>query len=281
MQPKANNYTPATAPENIFIMQIWSTTGTALGQRTEKVLPKGTAELIFNLSGGGIYSSKAGEGPQLLPTYFINGLNFNPVDLTDTQTQYFIGVQFNVFALKYLFDTPVSEFNNRILEGSLVCKSLDSLTERLHESCSFTEQVAHIMTWCRDKLAKSVPHELNNRMISLHADAGLINLSVKGMSEKYNVCPRHLNRLCLEYMGMCPEDLILYRKYLSALHQLHHLQYSLTEIAYLSGFYDQAHFSRTFKCFTGLAPRQYRKSAGALPGHLFDYPEKLVLGSGA
>ena len=277
MQRKANLYTPTTAPENIFIMQIWSTTHTGLVQRTEKVLPKGTAELIFNLSGESIYSSKAGKDAEILPAYFINGLNFSPVDLMVTQTQYFIGIQFNIFALKYLFNIPVSEFNDRIVAGSLICKSLDSLTARLQECSSFTKQVEHIMSWFREKLNSSRFPDINNRMISLHSDADVINLSVKSISEKYNVCPRHLNRLCLEYMGMCPEDLILYRKYSSALHHLHHLQCSLTEISYKSGFYDQAHFSRTFKSFTGLSPRQYRKSAGALPGHLFDYPASAGL----
>ena len=161
--------------------------------RTEKVLPKGSAELIFNLSGGGIFSSRAGEKARGLPSYFINGLNFRPVDLTVTQTQYFIGVQLNTFALKYLFDIPVEEFNDRIVEGSLLCKSLDHLWECLQESTSFTEQVAYILEWFRDRLKKCGFNELNQRMVSLHADREIIHLSVKGMSEKYNVSPRHLN----------------------------------------------------------------------------------------
>ncbi len=34
---------------------------------------------------------------------------------------------------------------------------------------------------------------------------------------------------------------------------------SITEIGELLGFYDQAHFSRTFKEFTGISPRTYRE----------------------
>lgn len=35
-------------------------------------------------------------------------------------------------------------------------------------------------------------------------------------------------------------------------------QHSLTEIAYLCGFTDQAHFTRTFRHITGLLPKEYR-----------------------
>ena len=33
---------------------------------------------------------------------------------------------------------------------------------------------------------------------------------------------------------------------------------SITEIGEKLGFYDQAHFSRTFKSFTGISPQKYR-----------------------
>jgi AraC-like DNA-binding protein len=36
-------------------------------------------------------------------------------------------------------------------------------------------------------------------------------------------------------------------------------KYSLTEIAYLTGFSDQSHFTRIFKQHTGKSPLTYRK----------------------
>jgi AraC-like DNA-binding protein len=37
-------------------------------------------------------------------------------------------------------------------------------------------------------------------------------------------------------------------------------KYSLTEIAYLTGFSDQSHFTRIFKKHTGKNPSSYRKT---------------------
>ncbi len=106
-------------------------------------------------------------------------------------------------------------------------------------------------------------------MIKLHTDPEIIHLSVPDLSAKYNVTPRHLSRLCNDYLGMSTEDLMLYKKYLAALYQMHRPHPSLTDITYQCGFYDQAHFVRTFKLFTGLTPRQYKKAMGDLPGHIF------------
>jgi transcriptional regulator GlxA family with amidase domain len=44
-----------------------------------------------------------------------------------------------------------------------------------------------------------------------------------------------------------------------AIQLLHSSKYSLTEIAFLTGFSDQSHFTRIFKKHTGENPSFYRK----------------------
>jgi AraC-like DNA-binding protein len=50
---------------------------------------------------------------------------------------------------------------------------------------------------------------------------------------------------------------------------MHGPKRSLTDIAIEAGFYDQAHFCRVFKNFSGLTPKQYQQQRGDLPFHLF------------
>ncbi len=271
MERIANIYQPNTPPENIFIRQIWRIQDIQQVNRTETILPKGTAEIIFNFSDDIRCYRLNQEASFKLPRYFINGVNLTPYHLSINCKQSFLGIQINVFALKYIFNIPTQEFNNQVLEGSLICKSLDNLAEQLGSAPSFQQQVDIIIKWLRSKIKLDSVLEANNRIIQLHSDPEIINLTVLDLSEKYNITPRHLSRLCNEYLGMCTEDIILYKKYLSALNQMHQPHPSLTDVTYNCGFYDQAHFARTFKLFTGLTPRQYKKTMGELPGHIFEF----------
>jgi AraC-like DNA-binding protein len=87
--------------------------------------------------------------------------------------------------------------------------------------------------------------------------------------EREKLSERHLRRLCKQHLGLNAEDVLLYRKYIVALQHLHSADTFLTQVAYQSGFYDQSHFIREFKAFTGLTPGAYRKQMSQLPGHLF------------
>lgn len=183
-------YRPTTSPENLFIRQIWSAKDFQSVMRSEKVLPKGTAEIIFNLSDD-IYGYKADEkNGFFLPKCFINGLNFTPIHLSTKGAFYFVGIQINIFALNYIFKIPAVEFNDQVFEGALVCKSLNEVAEKLYGAYSFNEQVDVIIKWLSHKMKGGPTPEVNNRIVKLASDPDVIHLSVKDLSERYNVTPR-------------------------------------------------------------------------------------------
>ena len=68
---------------------------------------------------------------------------------------------------------------------------------------------------------------------------------------------------------MSTEALIQYKRYVHALQLMHYSHQSLTGISYSCHYYDQAHFIREFKDYTGLTPGQYRRQKKNLVGHLF------------
>src|SRR3546814_19221701 len=87
-----------------------------------------------------------------------------------------------------------------------------------------------------------------------------MNLSLHEMSIDLNVHPSYLSREFSKYF-----DNLSYGEYLrkrrieKAIHLLHTSSYSLSEIAYLTGFSDQSHFERVFKKHIGKNPSSYRK----------------------
>ena len=88
-----------------------------------------------------------------------------------------------------------------------------------------------------------------------------LSLSLKEISKGLNVHPSYLSREFSKYF----EDLS-FGEYIrklrieKAIQLMQSADYSLTEIAYLTGFSDQSHFTRIFKKHKGKNPSAYKKS---------------------
>ena len=59
---------------------------------------------------------------------------------------------------------------------------------------------------------------------------------------------------------MPPSTYITQRRIDSAKNMLVNTHYSISEIAYRTGFYDTSHFTKTFEIETGISPASYRKN---------------------
>lgn len=88
-----------------------------------------------------------------------------------------------------------------------------------------------------------------------------LNLSLKEISEGLNINPAYVSREFSKYFNnMSFGEYIRKIRIEKAIEQLHDTDYSLSEIAYLTGFSDQSHFTRIFKKHTGKNPSDYRKN---------------------
>jgi AraC-like DNA-binding protein len=58
-------------------------------------------------------------------------------------------------------------------------------------------------------------------------------------------------------------------QFIRSVEALHNPTAKLGDVAFSSGFYDQAHFIRSFKDFADMTPGAYRKQMTNRPGQLF------------
>jgi AraC-like DNA-binding protein len=86
------------------------------------------------------------------------------------------------------------------------------------------------------------------------------NLSLKELSKGLEINPSYLSREFSRYFDdMTFGEYIRKQRIEKAIELMKNPSYSLTEIAYLTGFSDQSHFNRIFKKHTGQNPLEYRK----------------------
>lgn len=103
--------------------------------------------------------------------------------------------------------------------------------------------------------------ELIQDQIDTNLIAPAYRLSLTELSESLDVNPAYVSRTFARYF-----DDLSFGEYIrklrieKALQLLENTAYTLTEIAYLTGFSDQSHFTRIFKKQIGQNPSDYRKN---------------------
>ncbi|SFE46836.1 hypothetical protein SAMN05518672_106227 [Chitinophaga sp. CF118] len=159
--------------------------------------------------------------------------------------------------------------DHKLLEkGMLLYDSLYSWAKYLqhvkHTQQPFENQLLDIFNKFlqHEKDSKKIPtwaKELKE-IIQDQIDTNL-NFSLKGLSETLQVHPAYLSREFSKYFDdLSFGDYIRKLRIDKAVQLLNSTSHSLTEIAYLTGFSDQSHFTRIFKKYTGKSPSAYKKS---------------------
>lgn len=88
-----------------------------------------------------------------------------------------------------------------------------------------------------------------------------LTLSLKEVSKSLKVHPTYLSREFSKYFDdLSFGDYIRKLRIDRAIEMMKNSSYSLSEIAYLTGFSDPSHFNRIFKAHTGKTPAAYRKT---------------------
>ena len=103
---------------------------------------------------------------------------------------------------------------------------------------------------------KNVDHILKSTLETILTANG--QLSVGELSKQTNVNPRQLERKFASGVGLSPKQLLKIIRLQASLKLMLNNNYeSLTVIAHENDYYDQAHFIKDFKEFTGVTPKEF------------------------
>jgi len=249
-----------------YITVIWEISVPGISH--EAILPQGVVELVFNLSDPmqGILPHKNDSVDA--PDYFMQGWNSHIVNVNYSGNQHLFGIRLQPYMVKTLLGILPSELKDTLIDLSLIKPGFRSLWHRLNEARSFTERVAII-----EKEFPVLTQSICTRtkyLCEVFGSAGEYPFpSIDELSRQVCYSSRQLNRKTQGLFGVSPEELVIHKKFRTAIQIMHNQERSLTDIAYQSGFYDQAHFCRIFKKFTGYTAKQYQSQKSELPFHIF------------
>ena len=224
----------------------------------QRIIPDGCMEMIFHH--GDLFKQYLQSGEAIeQPRCFVFGQITCPLEVEPTGAVDIFSVRFCPEGFTPFATVPVVDIENRAvsledlfgLEGKI-------FQEHVLSAVSVQDRIG----FCEQFLKKRfVTNESVDRTVKACVDCMLSlngQISVSGLSEEMNMHRRQIERRFAITIGLSPKQLAKVLRLQGALKRLMHKNYnSLTELAYEGEYYDQAHFIRDFKEFTGLTPRQY------------------------
>jgi AraC-like DNA-binding protein len=247
------------------ILFLWELKGGH--EYTEQILPQGVIEIVFNLADQ--IEGQLPDKNELIatPTCFVQGIHTGSVIARYSGSHHLFGIRLLPHALRSL-GVLSSELTNHIVDFTLFKPGFQTIWNQLGEAKTFQSRVKIIEKNFKHNNVLLCPRSV--AISKLFASDNITSFqSVDELAQNVCYSTRQLNRKTNEFFGISAQELILYKKFMHAVKLMHHNDSKLGEISYLSGFYDQPHFNRVFKCFAEMTPKEYQMVKTALPFHLF------------
>lgn len=214
-----------------------------------KTNPTINQELFFNL--GDRFELQNSNGQITSQRNWISGIQSKSLTVNASGRHITAGVIFKPWGLYAGFGIDAKELHNRIMDSNV-------LYDFSTEICQGGISELHFFDLMEYGLIKSLKKgKITLTMQRIVNDLDRANLTV--LSEKLRRSKKSIIQSFNKMLGLSPQKYFTLKCVCETISILQsNPTIKLTELAYAQGFYDQAHFIRVFKEYTGLTPKEFR-----------------------
>jgi len=228
----------------------------------QRIVPDGTIEMAFIL-GDNIKRFTTENEFLIQPRAMVLGQTVKPFYIQPVGEVKTFAIRFYPFGFANFIKLDIKDLLNKETHISELFKKEESQNlESLIISASNTqERIKIIENFLTERLSRS--STIDKIVSSTVNDIILSNgsFAINDLLKKHNSNRRQLERKFSKQVGLSPKQLGKVIRLQAALKLLiNNDAKNLTQIAYTSDYYDQAHFIKDFQEFTGTNPKSYLKS---------------------
>jgi AraC-like DNA-binding protein len=234
----------------------------ALAQRVpekQRIVPDGCMELIFHY--GDQYQQYDQSGQSIIqPKCFLFGQITEPLNIAPTGLTGVFATRFHPDGFIPFSKVTISELNNRAVPLKELFEELEvAEIEQLVLSAADNEERLNLVeSFLRAKIKE--PASID-RLAKSSVDLILElkgQVSIDELSKQLSTQRRQLERKCALAIGLSPKQFSKIVRLQATLKLLSKPGViNLTALALEGGYYDQAHFIKDFKEFTGVSPKHF------------------------
>ena len=225
----------------------------------QRIIPDGCIEMAFIL-GDDIKRYISEDGFILQPRAMVLGQTIKPFYIQPTGYVNTFAVSFYPYGFANFIAEPIKNLVNKetsidLLFGEVSAKELE---RKIIKATGTNERIKIIEKFLFDKLndktiIDNIVKTTIDTLLSTKGSAQINKILKHDLSKR-----RQLERKFLEQIGISPKQLGKVIRLQSAIKVLLNKEAeNLTDIAYKSEYYDQSHFIKDFKEFTGISPKEF------------------------
>jgi AraC-like DNA-binding protein len=246
---------PGKELEN-FIECYWIIESGEVTPVKQKIIPDGFPEIIFHY--GDPYRININKKWEVQKKALVAGQIKKYFFLENTGTSGVFGIKCKPAGLTHLFGLQMDQLTDKVLPlTSVKAIALQLLGKNIDLTTGHGSMVSAAEKYLKEIVPgiKKYNTVIDNALALIFKNNGAMN--VTAICKELFISERHLQRLFKQYVGLSPKlySRIIRFNYIFQL--LNEGKISWLEITYHSGYFDQSHFIRDFKAFTGVDPSKY------------------------
>lgn len=224
----------------------------------QRIIPDGCMEMIFHF--GDLYKQYMRSGKAVIqPRCCVFGQLTAPLEIEPVGVTGIFSVRFHPDGFLPFSDLPIKDYENKAVPLELAFKeSGQQLAEEVSDTRSPEKKIEIIESFLLKKLKKpdTIDKIIHSTLQTIFDSNG--QLSVDMLSEQLKIHRKKLERKFSTSVGISPKQLSKIIRIQSTLKRMYEKKHTtLTNLAYDGEYYDQAHFIKDFKEFTGVTPKQF------------------------
>jgi AraC-like DNA-binding protein len=223
----------------------------------EIVLPDGKMELVihfgdpYSISRGKRFSKQA---RSLLSGQITERIFLKPMGITGM-----IAARFRAFGASKFFEFPLNEIVDQVIDlDSYIGPRAFELEEKIFNAKSHQDRVTVLDGFLIDRLKRSANEDHFVAQACRYIAQSGGEYSITNLASLVGLSERQIERKFLSQVGISPKlfsRVARFQKFVSMAKL--DPQLTLTDAALACGYYDQAHFIRDFREFSGMSPSQF------------------------
>lgn len=251
------HYHEITPPPSLasYVECYWtlrSTPGCPVPARA--ILPDGCADIIFNFGPPLISKAEKRIHINTNPAFIVGNMT-RAVDSQPTDYYNLVAIRFHPGGLRAFVNVPLTTLTDQVVSLHEF-RLFSTWQEQLDEISTFQEKCRLLSRLLLENITPVNTPAIRQAIHIIQGHNGSIRMA--RLARDIGMSQKQLERKFNDIVGLSPKQTARIIQFRRMVHCLHHRgEESLLQLAADNGYTDHAHFTKAFKEFAGVTPRQF------------------------